>query len=243
MHLYLIRHGQSTNNRLFLETGSEAGRVFDPELSELGKRQAQCLSEFLLAHSTLAGWNENIKITHLYTSPMLRAVATGLPVARALGLPLVAWKDLHEGGGLFLGDPTAGTAVGQVGPDRAAMAARFPELVWPPEMGDGPWWNGQPFETPEERLPRARGVLAELFARHAPGPEAENGQEGVALFIHANFYNYLLAALLGFSERRPQVWFGLLNTGISRIDFFAGREPFIAYQDRVDHLPPELVTG
>ena len=241
MRLYIIRHGQSTNNRLFLETGSEQGRVFDPELSELGQRQADCLSEYLFFHSTPQGLNEKINITHLYTSPMLRAVDTGLPVARALGLPLVAWKDLHEGGGLFLGDPAAGTSVGQIGPDRDEMAARYPQLVWPPEMGDGPWWD-RPFETPEERLPRARRVLAALLARHAPGPNADD-QQGVVFFTHANFYNYILAALLGFSERRPPVWFSLLNTGITRIDFFIEREPFIAYQNRVEHLPPELVTG
>jgi len=241
MHLYLIRHGQSTNNRLFLDTGSEQGRVFDPQLSELGQRQADCLASHLMSlkNGRSPFFND---IKYLYTSPMLRAVATGLPVARALGLPLVAWKDLHEGGGLFLGDPAAGTTVGQTGPDRAAMAARFPELVWPPEMGDGPWWD-RPFETPEERLPRARRVLDELLARHAPGPDGESGEDGVVFFTHANFYNYILAALLGFTERRPQVWFSLLNTGITRIDFFTDREPFITYQNRVEHLPLELVTG
>ncbi len=171
---------------------------------------------------------------------MVRAVATGLEVAQALGLPLVAWKDLHEGGGLFLGDPSTGADVGQPGPDRADMAARFPRLVWPAEMGDGPWWN-RPFEPPEERLPRARRVLAELLARHAP-TAGEGGQEGVVFFTHANFYNYVMAALLGFSESRPQVWFALANTGVTRIDFFADREPFIVYQNRVEHLPVELVT-
>jgi len=239
MHLYLIRHGQSTNNRLFADTGSEQGRVFDPELSELGQRQARCLAQHLMSlkNGPSPFFND---IKYLYTSPMVRAVATGLVVARALGLPLVAWKDLHEGGGLFLDDPETGTQVGQPGPDRAAIAARFPELGWPPEMGDGPWW-GRPFEAPEERLPRARRVLGELLARHAPGPESS--QEGVVFFTHAAFSNYFLAALMGFSERRPEVWFSLLNTGITRIDFFTEREPFIAYQNRVDHLSPDLITG
>src|SRR5512142_2213868 len=115
MHLYIIRHGQSTNNQLYLETGSEQGRVYDPELSELGRRQAQCLAGSL--KNGLSPFFNDIK--YLYTSPMVRAVSTGLEVSRALGLPLVAWKDLHEGGGLFLGDPGDGTAVGQPGPDRA----------------------------------------------------------------------------------------------------------------------------
>jgi 2,3-bisphosphoglycerate-dependent phosphoglycerate mutase len=241
MHLYIIRHGQSTNNRLYLETGSDQGRVYDPELSELGQRQAQCLAQFLMSlkNGSSPFFND---IKYLYTSPMVRAVATGLEVARALGLPLVAWKDLHEGGGLFLDDPETGAHAGQPGYDRAGMAARFPELVWPPELGDGPWWD-QPFETPEERLPRARRVLEELLARHTPAAGESNPDEGVAFFTHANFYNYFLAALLGFSERRPAVWFSLLNTGVTRIDFYSEREPFIAYQNRVDHLPPELITG
>ncbi len=241
MHLYIIRHGQSTNNQLYLETGSDHGRDYDPGLSELGQRQAQCLAQFLMSLKNEGSPFFN-DIRYLYTSPMLRAVATGLEVARALGLPLVAWKDLHEGGGLFLEDPQAGTQVGLPGPNRAAMATRFPDLVWPPEMGDGPG-GGRPFETPEERLPRARRVLAELLARHAPASGEGSPDEGVVFFTHANFYNYLLAALLGFTEHRPAVWFSLLNTGITRINFFPEREPFIAYQNRVDHLPLDLITG
>ncbi len=239
MHLYLIRHGQSTNNRLYLETGSDGGRVYDPELSELGQRQAQCLAQFLLSLKSDGRLFFN-DIRYLYASPMLRAVSTGLEVARVLGLPLVAWKELHENGGLYLEDPGTGAPVGQPGPDRAVMAARFPDLVWPPELGDGPWW-GRPFEAEEERLPRARRVLAWLLARHASAA-GEGNQEGVVFFTHAGFFNSLMAALLGFTERRPQVWFALANTGVTRIDFTPEREPFVVYLNRVEHLPAELVT-
>ncbi len=69
MHLYIIRHGQSTNNRLYLETGNDQGRVYDPELSDLGQRQAKCLGEYLFFYSTLPaapqGQNEKTNITHL----------------------------------------------------------------------------------------------------------------------------------------------------------------------------------
>jgi hypothetical protein len=157
MQLYLIRHGQSTNNYLLEQTGAEDGRSFDPELTPLGVRQAAVLAEFLKCQAGFGPEQphspKTIQLTHLYASPMVRAIGTGLPTARALGLPLVAWKDLHEGGGLYLQEE-GGEPLGQPGPNRAAMQRLFPELVWPAEMGEEGWWN-RPFEEKEERLPRA----------------------------------------------------------------------------------------
>lgn len=236
MRLYLIRHGQSTNNYLFATQESEAGRSFDPELTPLGQRQAQCLAEYL------SSWQNGsdpfcFAITHLYTSPMLRAVDTGLPAARALGLPLVAWKDLHEGGGLFLKDEGTGENVGQPGPDRATMAARFPELVWPPEMGNGPWWNRPSDEAPEERMPRARRVLDELLRRHP----AESSDD-VVFFTHAAFSNYFIAALLGLQEYRAPVWFSFYNAAITCFEFRPESEVRILFQNRTAHLPQDMIT-
>jgi 2,3-bisphosphoglycerate-dependent phosphoglycerate mutase len=237
MHLYLIRHGQSTNNHLYAATGAEVGRAFDPELTETGRKQAECLSAYL---ATFASGRDPLlaPITHLFTSPMLRAIDTGLPAARRLGLALTAWKDLHEGGGLFLEDEDTGELVGQPGPDRATIAARFPELGWPAEMGDGPWWN-RPAELPEERLLRARRVLGALLAQHPPESE-----DGVVFFTHANFSNYMLAAALATpGEQRPPAWFALHNTAICRIEFRPGGDPVIVFWNRTEHLPPELITG
>jgi len=236
MHLYLIRHGQSTNNHLLATTGAEDGRSSDPELTETGQLQAERLAEYLCA------WKDSPDIfyhplTHLYCSPMIRAVGTGLPTARCLGLTLTAWKDLHEGGGLFLYNEETNEWLGQSGPDREAMAARFPDLVWPPEMGDGPWWN-RSAEALEERVPRARRVLAELLRRHPA-----EGEDGVAFFTHAAFSNYFISALMGFEEKRAQAWFSLNNTGITVIELRPEREPFIACQNRLAHLPAELITG
>jgi hypothetical protein len=36
MHLFFIRHGQSANNHLWEQTGSNRGRSEDPELTETG---------------------------------------------------------------------------------------------------------------------------------------------------------------------------------------------------------------
>ena len=111
MRLYFIRHAQSENNQLYAETGSHSGpeRRPDPELSPLGRQQARKLAQFLRDYGhpdarkawgydtqNLAGFG----ITHLYCSLMVRAVATGSIVSKTLGLPLVAWEELHEVGGI-----------------------------------------------------------------------------------------------------------------------------------------------
>jgi len=102
MQLYFIRHGQSENNALWMSTGSYKGRGEDPGLTAVGRQQAEILAQFLRrADSTLrqpfdfqnvAGFGT----THLYSSLMVRAVATGTIIADALDLPLAAWEDLHE---------------------------------------------------------------------------------------------------------------------------------------------------
>ena len=252
MHLYLIRHGQSTNNHLYATQATDRGRAFDPELTGLGRQQAQRLAEYLCSwrekkpdFSEKSGFSvpENQKpgfysvpLTHLYTSPMLRAVDTGLPVAEALGLPLTAWKELHEGGGLYLKDEETGEDVGQPGPDRATMAQRFPSLVWPPELGDGPWWNRPTGEPKEEYLPRARRVLNELLTRHPP-----ESSDSVAFFTHARFCNDFLAAVLGLGEPAP-LWFHHCNTAITCIAFRPEWRPAMLFLNYTGHLPAEMVT-
>jgi broad specificity phosphatase PhoE len=244
MYLYLIRHGQSTNNLLYTTQDDGVGRSFDPELTPLGQRQAERLAEYLCALNNQksdflqkSDFFPTTPPTHLYTSPMLRAVDTGMAAARALGLPLTAWKDLHEGGGLYLQDAETGECIGQPGPDRATMAQRFPDLVWPAEMGDGPWWNRPADEESEERMPRARRVLGELLLRHP----AES-RDAVVFFTHAAFHNYFIAALLGLQESRARVWFSLYNTAITCCEFRPEREVRILFQNRIPHLPADMIT-
>ena len=111
MQLYFIRHGQSENNALWDLTGNGDGRSEDPGLTDAGRQQAVMLASFLSQSSpgrSIGHWDpHNISgfdFTHIYTSLMVRAVETGLTVARALGLDLVANVDLHEGGGIYLND-------------------------------------------------------------------------------------------------------------------------------------------
>ena len=81
MELYLIRHGQSANNR-------GDARVTDPPLTELGKQQTDRAGRAL----------RNLGITRLYCSAMLRAVQTAATVGGHLELPPHVFVSLHEWG-------------------------------------------------------------------------------------------------------------------------------------------------
>jgi 2,3-bisphosphoglycerate-dependent phosphoglycerate mutase len=224
MQLYFIRHGQSANNLLYATTGSDQGRDCDPELTKSGRQQAELLAGYL--------HQERFNLTHLYTSMMVRAVSTGMIVANRLALPLVAWLDIHEEGGIYLSDQQR-NPVGQPGKDRVYYEKHFPELILPDTMNPAGWWN-RPYELSTERPIRAQRFLKELLSRHA-GTDHQ-----VAVFSHGGFYNHVLSVMLDMPARQP-IWFLLNNTAISRFDFYPDKIDF-AYHNRIDHLNPDLIT-
>jgi 2,3-bisphosphoglycerate-dependent phosphoglycerate mutase len=240
MQFYFIRHGQSVNNLLWDQTGTNKGRSIDAELSPIGQRQAEILAQFLSRTDPALVVNEHdnhnlagFGITHLYTSLMVRAVATATIIADALSLPLVAWEDLHETGGIYVEDEQTGECIGQPGKNRAYFEANYPRLVLPDTLGEAGWWN-HPFEEPGQRPIRAQRFLSDLMARHG------RTDDRVAVVSHGAFYNYLLAALLKMPQK-DGYWFHLNNAAITRIDFRDG-EIGVVYMNRVDFLPKELVT-
>lgn len=236
MRFYFIRHGQSENNALWSRTGSREGRQADPGLTDVGQRQVQVLARFLRQGGAREQPEPGFGITHLYSSLMLRAIATASIIACELGLPLVAWEDLHESGGLYLWNPATDERVGQPGANRAYFEAHYPNLVLPESLGDEGWWN-RPAEAREERPGRAARVWRDLLERHG------GTDDRVAVVGHGGFYNRLLVALLDiakdiFAER---YWFVLNNAAITRIDF-PDEGVDLVYLNRTDFLPPELIT-
>lgn len=82
VRLFIVRHGHSTGNARDLVTGH-----YDCDLSEVGKRQAQLVSDYIF---------NNIEVDAFYSSDLCRAVNTVLPVAKRLGMPVITDPDFRE---------------------------------------------------------------------------------------------------------------------------------------------------
>jgi 2,3-bisphosphoglycerate-dependent phosphoglycerate mutase len=245
MQFYFIRHGQSTNNALHRQLGSNQGRSEDPELTPTGVEQAKHLARYL-SHSPAtvdspADDRQNANgyaLTHVYASLMVRAVATAHCVAEALDLPVLGWEDLHEEWGIYLEDEATGERVGLPGKDRAYFREHYPRLAVPDSVRAGGWWN-RPAEPVSVRPARARRILRDLLERHG------GTEDRVAVVSHGGTYQHVMATVLDMpldAERclPTDLRFSLNNTGITRIDF--AEITRVAYCNRVHYLPRELIT-
>lgn len=242
MRLYFVRHAQSESNQLYAQTGSFDYLPEDPTLSPVGWKQVESLARFLrdpypAAPPPAVPWDTQdvggFGLTHLYCSLMIRSVITGTAIAEALELPLVAWPEIHEAGGVYRRDPETGERIGLPGKNRTYFGAHFPGLILPSSLGEEGWWN-RPFEEREERQLRAQRFLDDLRERHG------GTGDRVAIISHGGFYNRVLQALLGIREDIPG-WFSLNNAAISRIDF-DDTGFIVQYMNRASHLSPELIT-
>ena len=235
MRLYFIRHAQSANNALYDSTASDLGRSDDPELTPAGERQAALLGQFIAANSDPLE-PEGFNLTHLYASPMVRAVNTALQVGRAANLEVMVWDDWHEVGGIW-NTNDLGEREGRPGKDRAYFADRFPGVRLPDGWGaNGGWWS-RPHEPEEAYMPRARRAWAELLARHG------GTDDRVAVVSHGYFFALLMAAVLELPDLGPY-WFMMNNTGLTRFDVreSAFNTVRVAYMNRLSHLPDDLMT-
>jgi 2,3-bisphosphoglycerate-dependent phosphoglycerate mutase len=255
MQFYFIRHGQSENNALWDRGGPRGQRRADPELTELGHKQAQHLAQFLAQNCVpcelveTEGYQDTadrpdfstaddaqnvdgIRLTHLYCSPMIRCIETATYVSQALGLPLAVWEHIHELGGIFLQDQETGENVGLPGNDRDYLQARYKNLLLPEGWGEGGWWN-RPFEEREQRLLRAQRFHRELLRRHG------NSEDCVAVVSHAGFFNYWMRVALDWPYAADK-GFRKNNAAITRVDLDVRTN--VMYVNRTDHLPGALIS-
>ena len=246
MQLYLIRHGQSTNNAL----GEEQDlRVHDPPLTEAGEQQAQLLAEYFKTRPNFDNYVVQpvdasrrtepapFSFTHLYCSAMHRAMQTAKPIAAALEMDVEIWVDVHEFGGIFLNKD--GVTTGYGGYTRQQIEDEFTGYIIPETVTEQGWWK--PESGREEfghGVARALRVAKDLKDRAA---DKSRRDERIAIVAHGGFLDALLKT---FQERIPASGYyqWLYNTSVTRLDFTPEGRILFRYMNRVDHLPPELVT-
>ena len=227
MRLVVIRHGQSTNNLLWEQTGSESGRHPDTPLTETGQLQARLLGETLAAGAL--PWTIDV----LYCSLMKRAVQTAAPVAAALNLPLHGHLDLYEVGGPFDIDEATGTKIPYRGASRSELLEVSERLVLPGTVTEDGWYS-HPVEDPEEATQRARALIASLRERH-------DGDTTVAFVSHGYFSQFLFREMLGIGDMPG--WVEIHNTSMTLYEDQPLFENTRAVRtDWMPHLPEDLVT-
>lgn len=242
MELYIIRHGQSTNNAL--EDATK--RVVDAPLTELGKQQAELLAAYLADGRNRDLWvdpatgysrpdqDKGVGITHLYCSAMYRSLQTAQPIGRALGIRPEVWIDIHEQGGIYLEQPDG--IVGFPGKTRSEIQTEFPDYVLPDAISDVGWWKQ---DIGQESLHTAQGraikVVGELRRR-------ASSEERIAIVSHGTFIDALLKALFNQLPSR-QFYYLHYNTAITRIDFSGDKDRLLVrYVNRTAHLRNDLVS-
>lgn len=252
MHLYFIRHGQSSNNAHWGKSGFKESP--DPALTETGIQQAQVLAGYLEENHQiheLEEWDpanvHGFGITHLYASLMERAVHTASYTADKLGIPFEAW-DIHESGGIFGRDGVHGREdalqlIGLPGKPRSFFETNFPAFKLPDSLDETGWWN-RPFETEEACQVRAERIWRDLLTRH--GDREGQAEQRVAFVSHGGFFMHFMCAILNLPWRQAshglRSWFLLSNCSISHLEVRRD-EVVLCYMNRTEHLPGHLVTG
>ncbi len=206
--LYLVRHGATEANErvpYILQ-----GHAIDLALSPTGERQAEAVAGFL----------RQFRITHVYSSTMLRARQTAEEIARALKLASTTTAGLQE------------CDVGEwEGLDWQTIRERFPveygRFVENP--GTTPYLGGESYA---DVLRRVKPIVTDLLARHVG--------EHIAIVVHNVVNRAFLADLMGLDLRlAPKIaqGNGCINLVRHRSDKIGPGKTELVTLNAVFHLP------
>ena len=186
--LLFVRHGQSMAN----VSGIFAGHL-DVPLSDLGRKQADELKEYLLS---------SYKIDAVYSSDLSRAYGTVLPTANACGLSIQKDAALREiDGGKWDGLP------------QKEIAVRYPQdfAVWCKDIGLSRCTGGESMQEVQRR-----GIAeTERIAKEHPG-------QTVLLATHAGFLRAMQCywQKLPLSEMKEIQW--VPNASVTEVQYNGG---------------------
>ena len=137
---------------------------------------------------------------------------------------------------MFLGNPRTGDGFAEHGGmTRAEINTQFPGYQLPEEVNERGWWRSG-YEDDSGCEQRALRVAVDLRRMAEELPDAR-----IALVTHGTFSDRLLKALGNFPFDGPSQ-FHTYNTAISRVNFRGSGIVSFSYVNRVQHLPPDLVS-
>jgi broad specificity phosphatase PhoE len=183
MNLFLIRHGECLGQ-------SDPNYYSNPDtpLSALGKQQALLTAKHL----------SQSKLTHVISSPLVRALETATTIAESCELPITVWTDLREGFTPY-----------HLGHSLTKLQESFPLAHFSDDdIQEQGWHHGKDHYA--DWQPRCERVLQKL----ALLPR----DSYVVLLSHGGFGNYFLHSVLGLNFEQP-IWFELANCSISHLRF------------------------
>lgn len=230
MQLYFIRHGQSLNNAEWLLTGEEPEIEKDPDLTLLGREQSRILARYVQDGTKLSPYLKpglpnplGFHITHIYASPMIRTLETAKFIATQLNMPLLVCTTIFECGAENYNL-------------RRHTYKRTRDYNYTNKSSDcdEPLGVSTQSGIKDQCRIRAYKFLSTLYQKH------NETNDGVIVVGHGDFYDIFMHVLLEI-PLTVGCHFSLNNASITRIDFNNGSFCFI-YQNRFDHLPPNLVT-
>jgi len=206
MKLYLVRHGQTEGN-----VSGIAG--LDPPLTDLGIRQARLAGRRLAAEG----------ITHLYGSPLLRALQTAELFRETVPLNPAISPLLCE----MWGTRWRARTVQELQP-------LFPWVRFPDSMNHGRWWPTEE-ESRERIFERGREGLDFILQRH-PNP-----RDRVGLISHYEMGNAMLHSLLKIAPD-SDLFFHQRNCAFTCLECSPESTRTLYYLNDAGHLPEELWT-
>lgn len=243
LRLLLIRHGESFNNALQDKPGMteelfQQERQVDPELSELGWRQARAVANFFangFADCPLIA--EALPVVALHVSPVKRALQTLQPLAERSGLRTEVWSDCFEVGGMYHHSGTE-----YRGMSRAEIQEQFPTYNVPADITEEGWYKLPGRESLEQAIERAEGIAQRLRRMAAKRPP-DLPPGSIALLSHHDTMDLLVRALLKEDEE-----FTHGNCAFTRIDISPEGEATVRVHNWTGHLssldgeqpPPKL---
>lgn len=198
--LILLRHGQSEANKHKVFSGQ-----VDFPLTDLGILQAELAAKYIA---------KNEKIDIIYSSDLIRAYNTALPVAKALGLHIIKDNELRE---FDLGDWTKKT--------REQVEKEYPES-WGQEFSVRQYPNGEYAPDAFERSVRAIVKIAE-----------SNDGKCVLIAAHAGVIRSFDAFSKGYSKTELSKVPDCHNASISVYEFHEGKATPVK-TDITEHLDP-----